>query len=242
MDWHARYLQQAGWTRDLRNYLFDQAGLVHARRVLEVGCGTGAILKELSTPAGLHGLDIDPAALARCRIHAPRAVLTQGNGLHLPYPTHTFDMVYCHYFLLWIPDPLQAVREMRRVAKAGGHILALAEPDYSARVDQPAALNILGEWQIAALKRQGADPAFGAHLAETFDQAGIKLRETGTIQGGGREPSAEEWDMEWAVIESDLAGSIPGAQIREMKHIDLQARARGERILHVPTHFAWGQP
>ena len=42
MDWHKRYTQQATWTRDLRSYLFEKAGLANARRVLEVGCGTGA--------------------------------------------------------------------------------------------------------------------------------------------------------------------------------------------------------
>jgi ubiquinone/menaquinone biosynthesis C-methylase UbiE len=44
MNWHNRFLQQAGWTRDLRTYLFAQAGIERARRVLEVGCGTGAVL------------------------------------------------------------------------------------------------------------------------------------------------------------------------------------------------------
>jgi len=41
MDWHKRYVQQAGWTSELRNYLFKRAGLSGARRVLEVGCGSG---------------------------------------------------------------------------------------------------------------------------------------------------------------------------------------------------------
>ena len=241
MDWHARYTQQAAWTRNLRAYLFEKAGLVRARRVLEVGCGTGAILRELSTPASLHGLDLDPAALTECRIHTPGAELVQGNALSLPYPNASFDIVYCHFLLLWVRDPLQALTEMKRVTQPGGHILAFAEPDYSQRIDRPAALIPLGRWQTEALQRQGADPGFGARLAESFFQAGIQLRETGTIQGVEGEPSPEEWELEWAVIESDLAGAVPDADIQKMKLIDRQARSQGKRILHVPTYFAWGQ-
>lgn len=241
MDWHARYLQQAAWTRDLRAYLFEEAGLSHAQRVLEVGCGTGAILRDLHTSASLHGLDLDSAALAQCRIHAPAATLTRGDGLSLPYSDQTFDIVYCHYFLLWVGDPLQAVREMKRVTRNSGHILALAEPDYSSRVDKPDELKILGVWQRESLKEQGADPGFGARLAETFFQAGIKILETGTIQSAGSEASAGEREMEWAVLEADLAGFVPAEEIRKMKLMEERAWARGERMLHVPTYFAWGQ-
>ena len=241
MDWHARYLQQAAWTRDLRAYLFEKAGLRNARRALEVGCGTGAILRELVTGATLHGLDLDPAALADCKVHSPNATLTRGDGLSLPYPHQTFDIVYCHYFLLWVNDPLEAVQEMKRVTRRDGHILALAEPDYDARIDKPDELRILGTWQRDALKRQGADPSFGSRLAETFFQAGIHILETGTIQGVRNDPPAGEREMEWAVIESDLAGTIPDAEIQKLKLLDAQAWERNERVLHVTTYFAWGQ-
>jgi SAM-dependent methyltransferase len=241
MDWHSRYTQQAAWTRDLRIYLFNKAGLVNARRVLEVGCGTGAILRELESSATLHGVDLNPAALAECRIHAPNVTLTHANGLVLPYPNQTFDIVYCHYFLLWVNDPLQAILEMKRVTCEHGHILALAEPDYDARVDKPDELGQLGEWQKESLRRQGADPSFGSRLAETFFQAGIQIHETGTIQSVRNDPTAEEREMEWAVIEADLADSVPDAEIQKMKLIDKQAWANGDRVLHVPTYFAWGQ-
>jgi len=241
MNWHARYLQQASWTRDLRAYLFEKAGLNQARRVLEVGCGTGAILQELVTLPAPIGLDLDPVVLARCHIHAPDAILTRGDGLSLPLSDQTFDIVYCHYFLLWVKDPLQAILEMKRAARSGGYLLALAEPDYYARIDEPAGLKILGEWQREALKKQGADPGFGLRLAETFFQAGIRLIETGSIQGRKNDPTAEEWEMEWAVIQADLAGFVPDSEIQKMKRLDEQARARGERVLHVPTYFAWGQ-
>ena len=241
MDWHRRYLQQAQWTRELRAYLFEQASLSDVSRVLEVGCGTGAILSELTELQELHGLDIDPAALAQCQIHIPAAHLVRGDGLQLPFPENTFDIVYCHFFLLWVHDPLQALLEMKRVTKAGAAIFAFAEPDYTARLDEPPALIPLGQWQAESLRRQGADPSLGARLADLFFRAGIQIVETGTLKSGEGDPSANDWETEWAVIESDLAGFIPAHDIHKMKVLDRQARERGERTLHVPTYFAWGQ-
>jgi ubiquinone/menaquinone biosynthesis C-methylase UbiE len=241
MNWHTRYSQQAKWTRDLRAYLFDKTDLDDASRVLEVGCGTGAILHELITPVSLHGLDLDPAALAECRIHAPAASLIRGNALSLPYSNGSFDIVYCHFLLLWVRNPLLTLLEMKRVTRPGGHIIAFAEPDYSNRIDKPVELVQLGKRQTESLIRQGANPSLGASLAELFFQAGIKINETGTIQGVENEASFDEWEIEWAVIESDLAGSVPSEDIQRMKVLDQQARLLGERMLHVPTYFAWGQ-
>jgi len=241
MNWHTRYAQQAKWTRDLRAYLFNKAKLDNSHRVLEVGCGTGAILSELPKHISLHGLDIDPAALAECRIHAPAALLIHGNALTLPYSNETFDIVYCHFLLLWVQDPLQALHEMKRVTKTGGHIIAFAEPDYANRIDKPDELVQLGKWQTESLKGQGADPGLGARLADLFFQAGITILETGTIQSVENEPSPEEWEIEWAVMESDLADSVSGADIQKMKTLDQLARAHGERKLNVPTYFCLGQ-
>ena len=239
--WHERYSQQARWTRDLRRYLFDKAGLSRAERVLEVGCGTGALLADLDSPASLHGLDLAPATLAEARIHAPRVTLVNGDALSLPFGDYSFDITYCHFLLLWVKDPLQAVREMARVTRPQGHVLALAEPDYSARLDQPESLAPLGRWQAEALRRQGADPSFGARLAETFARAGIEVEETGTIQRSAREADAEEQAREWAVIEADLADSVAAEEIQRMKLLDAQAWAHGERVLYVPTYFVWGR-
>ena len=241
MDWHNRYIQQALWTRDLRDYLFRQGALSNASHVLEVGCGTGAILSEFPESISVHGLDIDAAALTRCQLYAPAAVLAQGDALQLPYSHQTFDIVYCHFLLLWVKDPLQALLEMKRVARTGGHIMAFAEPDYNARRDEPPELIPLGRLQASSLRRQGADPGLGARLAELFFLAGIGPLETGPIQRTKAVRSLGDFEMEWEVIESDLAGVVPDGEIQNMKRLDERARARGERVLHVPTYFAWGR-
>lgn len=241
MNWHERYVQQARWTYDLRAYLFDKAGLKHASRVLEVGCGTGAILSEIDSSASRHGLDLSRAALTEARFHAPNATLVHADALSLPYADYTFDITFCHFLLLWVRNPLTAVREMARVTRPQGHVLALAEPDYSQRVDRPESLALLGKWQADALRAQGADPSFGARLAETFARAGIEVIETGTIQRSGKDASREEREKEWAVLEADLAASVSGEDIHKMKLLDEQAWERGERVLFVPTYFVWGR-
>jgi SAM-dependent methyltransferase len=242
IDWHSRFLQQASWTRDLRAYLFERAGLERTQRVLEVGCGTGAVLAGLATPAIIHGLDRDAARLAEARLHAPSARLVRGDALELPYPAGTFEITFCHFLLLWVHDPLQALLEMKRVTRPGGYVLALAEPDYENRVDKPDSLVPLGRWQTESLRRQGADPGLGRRAAELFRQAGIRLIETGPLREGGKRPlSPAEWGLEWAVLEADLAGRVPAHDLRRMKQLDEEAWNRGDRLLHVPTYFAWGQ-
>lgn len=242
MNWHSRYTQQASWTRDLRAYLFERTGLARADRILEVGCGTGAILSGIESPARAHGLDIQFASLKQARLHAPSAILVAGDALSLPYADDRFDITFCHFLLLWVADPLRAILEMGRVTRPGGHILALAEPDYSARLDKPETLSILGRWQAEALQRQGADPSLGGELADLFFRAGVEIVETGTIERSGLDAlTPAEREIEWAVLEADLAGFVPDAELQKMKALDEGAWAAGERELHVPTYFAWGR-
>jgi ubiquinone/menaquinone biosynthesis C-methylase UbiE len=250
MDWHSRFLQQAAWTRELRTYLFERAGLIRARRILEVGCGTGAVLSSLVTPAVVHGLDLDCLRLVEARQYAANSVLACGNALALPYQPGVFDITFCHYLLLWVKQPSHVLSEMKRVTRPGGVVLALAEPDYSARVDKPDELIPLGRWQAESLKRQGADPVLGKQLADLFREAGIVPIETGPIRGSpGKSLNGQskevlltpaERTLEWEVLEADLADSVPAEDIHRMKILDEHAWERGERVLQVPTYFAWG--
>ena len=243
-SWHARFTRQAAWTQDLRRHLFAQAGLDAARRVLEVGCGPGAILGEVAMRSTLaaHGLDREAGRLDEARVHAPGATLARGDALALPYPGATFDITFCHFLLLWVGDPLAALREMKRVTRPGGAVLALAEPDYGGRIDEPAELVPLGQAQAGALRRQGADPGLGRRLADLFREAGLPPVEAGTLRerGEGR-PSPGEREEEWAVLAADLAGSVPEADLRRWKGLDEAAWAAGKRRLYVPTHFAWAK-
>ncbi len=243
MNWHSRYVQQARWTETLRAYLFQKAGLAAATRILDLGCGTGALLEQLPAKPGaaMHGADLSLPAVMEASVHAPGAHLLCADGAALPYADSSFDLAFCHFLLLWVNKPRQVLGEMRRVTRPGGAVLVLAEPDYGGRIDYPPQLAELGRWQAAALRGQGADPEMGRKLAGLLAEAGLKQVVTGILGGEWAASAPEEREMEWTVLQADLAGQIPGHDLQKMKQIDEAAWQNGQRVLFVPTFFAWGR-
>ncbi len=170
-----------------------------------------------------------------------RITLTCGDAFSLPYANASFDILFSHFLLLWLPNPQKAIEEIVRVTVPNGDIIFFAEPDYSQRVDKPAELAQLGKLQADALRARGANPDIGADLAELCYGAGIKIIETGTLQKSTREASTKERANEWDTLEADLRGSVPDIDIKKIKKTDAAAWARGTRILDVPTYYLWGK-
>jgi hypothetical protein len=141
-----------------------------------------------------------------------------------------------------VVNPLQVLKEMRRVCRGGGSLLALAEPDYGGRIDYPQALDKLGKLQTHALRSQGADPEIGRKLRGIFTQAGLCVLETGVLGGQWRsQPPQDEWELEWQVLTHDLGKKLSFEEWQELKATDYQAYQSGSRVLYVPTFYAWGK-
>ncbi|MGD0174639.1 MAG: methyltransferase domain-containing protein [Anaerolineales bacterium] len=244
-DWHKRFCQQARWTESLRAHFFSRMDLGRLKRILEVGCGTGAVsasvARELPS-AMVTGVDLNIRRLEFARSHDPASAYAAGDGKRLPFPARAFDLVLCHFLLLWIPSPMLALREMARVVRPGGWVIALAEPDHSARIDYPPPLEELGAAQTAALERQGADPAFGRRLADLFATAGLSVEETGILgsQDNHAEPSGEDSELEWKVLKEDIGQAISESDWEKFRQADSGARRCGERVLFVPTFYCSG--
>ncbi len=132
---------------------------------------------------------------------------------------------------------------MARVTRPSGAVLALAEPDYGGRVDFPEELGQLGVWQMESLRTQGADPLMGRKLARVFRQAGLYSVETGALGGQwSGAPDWEAWESEWSVLESDLKNKPSlSEKLGFLKRLDKSAYEKGERVLFVPTFYAWGR-
>jgi ubiquinone/menaquinone biosynthesis C-methylase UbiE len=123
-----------------RKALLDQAAIQPGHRVLDIGCGTGALItlvKRLHSDVDVVGLDPDPKALARARRKAERSAVTiqldQGYSDELPYPDASFDRVFSSFMLhhLQAGEKEKTLREVRRVLKPGGslHLLDFGGPE-----------------------------------------------------------------------------------------------------------------
>ncbi len=241
-EWDARYRQQAGWTRALREHLYRQIGLGPGQRALEVGCGTGAVSSHLAQFCSVQvfGLDLDPGYLSIA--NEGGTCCLRADALHIPCADGAFDATLAHMFLLWVAAPGLALAEMRRVTRPGGWVLALAEPDYGGRIDYPAALARLGALQRESLREQGADPEMGRKLAHLFLAAGLKKVEAGLLGGQFRAAgSLQGFEQEWQMLQADLVGAAQAGELAELRSMDEAARRKGERILFVPTFYAIGQ-
>src|SRR6266446_2213842 len=94
------------------------------KNVLDVGCGTGAILKQLGNPEKNVGIDLAPEAISFCRERGLNNV-RQGDICALPFADASFDAVICSSVLYhqWVANVATAVREMHRVLRPGGLLL-----------------------------------------------------------------------------------------------------------------------
>ena len=125
----------AGQQAMLEDYLADLA-LPAGARVLEVGCGTGAVARTLAVRPGVGevvGLDPSPVFVQRARqIAAGVEDLSYvvGGGTALPFDDGAFDAVVFHTVLSHIPEAGAALAEAARVTAAGGGLAAF-DGDYA---------------------------------------------------------------------------------------------------------------
>jgi ubiquinone/menaquinone biosynthesis C-methylase UbiE len=110
--------------------LLDAARPRPGERVLDLGCGTGAVARQVAPLVGstgkVTGLDSSPDMLAVARAAGEREGLTidwhEGRAEALPFPDGSFDLVLCQFALMFFADRNAAAAEMRRVLTAGGRV------------------------------------------------------------------------------------------------------------------------
>jgi SAM-dependent methyltransferase len=164
------------YSQPLAPLLVGLAGVESGMRVVDVGCGPGALTQTL---AGLVGPDhvaaADPSAgfAAACASRVPGADVREAPAEALPWADGAFDAALAQLVLHFMADPVEGLREMQRVVKPGA-VVAGCTWDTSGR------MTMLGTFWAAALALDPSAPAETGR--ERLGKPG-ELLEVGTAAG-----------------------------------------------------------
>jgi ubiquinone/menaquinone biosynthesis C-methylase UbiE len=126
----AAYEQLMGrWSQIAGATFLDWLGLPKGLTWLDVGCGNGAFTETLiAKNAPREVIGIDPSegqlAYARTRPGTKLAKFQMASAQDLPFSDNSFDVAVMPLVITFVPDPVKAVGEMKRVVRSGGMIAA----------------------------------------------------------------------------------------------------------------------
>lgn len=186
----------------------DAAGITAGDRVLDVGCGTGILAREAVARVGstgtVTGLDLNEGMLAVARRTRPDVDWRLGDAQELPFDDESFDVVLSQFALMYFPDRVAALKEMKRMLAPRGRLaiavwgpferatgyVALAE--FARRHGGGAAVNILQAPHVLGDQSK---------LAALFDEAGFGNPDINLRDGFYTQPSIDDF------IEAEVKGS-----------------------------------
>jgi SAM-dependent methyltransferase len=121
---HAREVYGADDVHDFaRRAILGALALGPADRLLDVGCGGGLLLRDaLGAGAAATGLDHSEEMVRLARERAPGAEVVLGSAERLPFADGAFTAVAMSVVFFFLPGPVAALRECRRVLAAGGRL------------------------------------------------------------------------------------------------------------------------
>ena len=194
---------------------------VRSGRVLDVGCGPGALTGQLVKRVGPHHVAaIDPSEsfVAAVRERFPGVDARVAAAERLPFPNRAFDAALAQLVVHFMRDPVAGLREMARVVRRDGVVAACVWDHGSGR----GPLSLF--WEAARAldpdveDESGRAGAREGHLAQLFVEAGLRGVEATALEASVHHTTFEEW---WAPF--TLGVGPAGAYVSKL---DADRRAR----------------
>jgi len=218
-DAYARFMGR--YAKPLAQVFEAFAGVRAGDKVLDVGCGPGALTAHLlSVGAEVTAIDPSPPFVDAVRERFPDVDVRLGIAEELPYNTAAFDAALAQLVVHFMTDPVGAIREMMRVTRPGGVVAAcvwdgptgaLAPFWDSVHVIDPEAV----DESLLSGARKG-------HLTELFKAAALSNVDEVPISVDVVHPTFEEW---W---EPYTYGIGPAGE--HVQRLDDEGRARLESV------------
>jgi SAM-dependent methyltransferase len=172
------------------------AGVAGGQRVLDVGCGPGALTAELVGRVGTDAVSaVDPSApfVSAVRERLPGVAVQLAPAEALPFPDGTFDAALAQLVVHFMTDPVAGLREMGRVTRPGGAVGACVWDHAGGRGPLTSFWRAVRDLDPAATDESGLAGSREGHLAQLFAQAGLGGAQLTTLTVHVGYPSFGQW-------------------------------------------------
>jgi SAM-dependent methyltransferase len=191
------YLRFMGrYSEPLAVQFADLAGIARGQRVLDVGCGPGALTAELVSRAGADAVSaVEPSApfAAAVRERLPGVDVRRSPAERLPFPDDAFDAALAQLVVHFMTDPVAGLREMGRVTRPGGMVAACVWDHAGGRGPLSAFWRAVRELDPGADDESNLAGVREGHLAELFTQAGLDAVKVTTLTVQVRQAGFDSW-------------------------------------------------
>jgi ubiquinone/menaquinone biosynthesis C-methylase UbiE len=143
------------FTAKFKDELLKICTVVDGDKVLDVGCGNGSLIHEISCKAKIHayGIDLSPNMIKECQNKYKDILFRVSSGEKLDFDDNTFDTLTICCVLHHLHKADNFVKEAKRVLKQKG-FLVIGEPCF------PWGLRQLTDWVVSPLMRAGDNKIF----------------------------------------------------------------------------------
>lgn len=172
------------------------SGLRPGNRVLDVGCGPGALTGELVTrlgPAAVTAVDPSPAFVDAARQRYPAIDVRPAPAEHLPFDDGSFDAALAQLVVHFMDDPVAGLREMARVTRRGGVVAACVWDHDGSGGPLSLFWQAVRDLDPAVEGESGLAGARAGHLGELFREAGLRSVEEDAVSITLEHPTFEDW-------------------------------------------------
>jgi SAM-dependent methyltransferase len=176
--------------------LADFAGVAKGLRVLDVGCGPGALTDELVRRVGQHAVTaVDPSGsfLAAVQERHSDVDVRQSTAERLPFDDDTFDSTLAQLVVHFMEEPIVGLREMARVTVDSGTVVACVWDHDSGGGPLTIFWEAVHGLDAAAHDESQLAGARQGHLGELFREAGLQRVEETLLTVSVEHPSFDDW-------------------------------------------------
>jgi SAM-dependent methyltransferase len=184
------------YSRPLAPRLVEFAGVAAGQRVLDVGCGPGALTAELVErvgPASVSAVDPSEPFVEAARARNPGVAVRQGSAEQLPFDDDAFDSALAQLVVHFMADPVKGIGEMARVTRGGGVVAACVWDHAGGRGPLSRFWDAAHELDPEAEDESALAGTAEGQLGELFRGAGLGGVEESVLSVSVEHPSFDEW-------------------------------------------------